>query len=353
MRRALRRYSYINGRMVGMHDVQAGKSYVPHYDCQGTVQCLTDETGAVTDRFAADALGNPVKRTGNSINRNWYIGQLGYYGDRDPLYVRARYYSPARAQWLSRDPVRGEPAYVYVRNRASLATDPSGRRSPVAPTGVGGLTGGVLGCVDCETISGGPCAWAALVGDLKKTYGLTVCCNGRAYGCFAYDVPLVPDVAFQFFNFEVTRKCTMVHEQNHVNRVHCPPHGYFGKVAKYTGVSNFLDECLAYTADLRYLVDPSSACSEGLNAKACNDALGCAILNSMQGWKENCLGAGHPTDRNDLPVLKLAIDATLRLLQEVVTGTFDRRNCPVTGGNGFDAGILIQEYNNLRQVLHL
>jgi hypothetical protein len=28
-----------------------------HFDTQGTTQCLTDATGAVTDRFACDAWG--------------------------------------------------------------------------------------------------------------------------------------------------------------------------------------------------------------------------------------------------------------------------------------------------------
>jgi hypothetical protein len=36
-----------------------------------TTQCLTDISGAVTDRFASDAWGVQVKRTGTSINRHW------------------------------------------------------------------------------------------------------------------------------------------------------------------------------------------------------------------------------------------------------------------------------------------
>jgi hypothetical protein len=191
------------------------------------------------------------------------------------------------------------------------------------------------------------------MGDLKKIYGVVVCCNGKAYGCLAYDVPLAADVAFPFFHFEVVRKCAVVHEADHLQRVHCPQHGYFSETAKYAGLTNQLDECLAYTEELRCLADPSSACAAGGNSKVCNDALDCVILDSLQGWKENCTQAGHPTRPEDLPMMRQTTDAALRLLRQIQMGTFDRRNCPTTAGDGFDAGLYIQEYNNLRQVLHI
>ena len=78
MTAVLRRY--FRGRKLNtMEDVVAGKKYVYHFDHQGSTQALTDATtGAVTDRFASDAWGVPVKRTGTSLNRNWYIGNSGY-----------------------------------------------------------------------------------------------------------------------------------------------------------------------------------------------------------------------------------------------------------------------------------
>jgi hypothetical protein len=69
MSTALRTYSR-GARLASIEDNPGAKTYVPHYDHQGTVQCLTDRvTGAVTDRFAADAWGLQVKRTGTSISR--------------------------------------------------------------------------------------------------------------------------------------------------------------------------------------------------------------------------------------------------------------------------------------------
>ena len=100
-----------------------------HYDHQGTVQCLTNEQGQVTDRFASDSWGVQVKRTGTSINRNWYVGKSGYYRqpDQELDYVRARYLSPRTGRWLSTDPLAlgDQTWYEYAENQPSLAPDPS------------------------------------------------------------------------------------------------------------------------------------------------------------------------------------------------------------------------------------
>jgi hypothetical protein len=67
---AIRRY-FRGATLSRMHDVQANQMRYYHFDHQGTTQALTDSTGTVTDRFAADAWGVQVKRTGTSINRQW------------------------------------------------------------------------------------------------------------------------------------------------------------------------------------------------------------------------------------------------------------------------------------------
>ena len=57
--------TYLRGHTLALiQDNQGNKSYIPHFDHQGTVECLTDRTtGAVTDRAASDAWWIPVKRT--------------------------------------------------------------------------------------------------------------------------------------------------------------------------------------------------------------------------------------------------------------------------------------------------
>jgi RHS repeat-associated protein len=123
----LRRY-YRGRNLVTMRDVAAGQSRVYHFDHQGTTQCLTDQTGAVTDRFASDAWGVQVKRTGTSINRQWYIGHSGYYRELDVAldYVRERFLDPRMARWLTLDLLSSAEPYGYVANQPSAAIDSTG-----------------------------------------------------------------------------------------------------------------------------------------------------------------------------------------------------------------------------------
>jgi len=95
---ALRTY-YRGATLAGMVDHVAGTRRTYHLDHQGTVQCLTDNNGVVMDRFACDAWGNELKRTGTSINRQWYVGNLGYYlsSEQSVDYARQRYGSTAGA----------------------------------------------------------------------------------------------------------------------------------------------------------------------------------------------------------------------------------------------------------------
>jgi RHS repeat-associated protein len=119
---------YFRGHdLVTLQEPQAGQSRVYHFDHQGTTAALTDYSGAVTDTFAADAWGNEVKRTGSSINRQWYVGNLGYYKDPGVLstYIRARYLVTARGAWLSRDPIPSD-SYHYASASPARRYDPSG-----------------------------------------------------------------------------------------------------------------------------------------------------------------------------------------------------------------------------------
>jgi len=125
---SLRRY-YRGDELVAMVDGTGAKRFF-HFDQQGTTQCLTDPAGVVTDRFASDAWGAQVKRTGASINRHWYIGSRGYYQPaavEDRLqYVRLRMYSPKLGSWLSVDKAVSTDRYSYAAARPSAAYDPLG-----------------------------------------------------------------------------------------------------------------------------------------------------------------------------------------------------------------------------------
>jgi RHS repeat-associated protein len=122
--------SYSRGHtLVSMQDGVPNTTRYYHFDHQGTTQCLTNEAGVVTDRFASDAWGVEVKRTGSSINRHWYIGDAGYYSSAPPrCYVRARTAETPLGRWISADPSRGEHhLYTYAANSPARLVDPSGR----------------------------------------------------------------------------------------------------------------------------------------------------------------------------------------------------------------------------------
>ena len=113
---SLRRY-YRGASLVALRDVQAGASSYYAFDNQGTTQLLTNQAGAVSDRFASDAWGVQVKRTGTSINRQWYVGNLGCYRSVDLQidYARARMLAVLLGRWLRQVGVtrrRGEAGLV-------------------------------------------------------------------------------------------------------------------------------------------------------------------------------------------------------------------------------------------------
>jgi RHS repeat-associated protein len=112
-----------------MREEGASSTRYYHFDHQGTTQCLTDSSGAVTDRFASDAWGVEVKRTGSSINRQWYIGNWGYYRQREQMldYVRRRHLSFLNGRWISMDPIQADHnLLIYVSNQPVRRIDPTG-----------------------------------------------------------------------------------------------------------------------------------------------------------------------------------------------------------------------------------
>ena len=99
----------------------------------GSTRLLTDETGAVTDAIDYDAFGNVIARTGATEIDHLYRGEAldpttGFY------YLRARYYDPNNARFLTQDTFAGYSSdprslhkYTYTHNDPVNGMDPSGR----------------------------------------------------------------------------------------------------------------------------------------------------------------------------------------------------------------------------------
>ncbi|WP_051951351.1 RHS repeat-associated core domain-containing protein [Actinacidiphila yeochonensis] len=97
------------------------------HDQLGSTRALTDSTGAVSAGYAYTAYGAVSSHTGTATTPLQYTGQ---YTDAETgfVYLRARYYDPATAQFLTVDPdVEATlSAYAYVYGNPLNGIDPSG-----------------------------------------------------------------------------------------------------------------------------------------------------------------------------------------------------------------------------------
>lgn len=96
-----------------------------HLDQLGSVRATTDEAGSVTSTASYSPYG-----TATSTGDAPALGFAGEYTDAESglVYLRARYYDPATAQFLTRDPIEdftGDP-YGYANGNPIMNTDPSG-----------------------------------------------------------------------------------------------------------------------------------------------------------------------------------------------------------------------------------
>ena len=120
-------YVYGPGGQV-LEQVRAdGTVYYYHADQLGSVRKLTDSSGTVQNSDTYDPYGSVRASSGSVTNPFQYAGE---YQDAESglLYLRARYYDPSTAQFLTVDPllaVTGQ-AYNYVVGSPLNGRDPSG-----------------------------------------------------------------------------------------------------------------------------------------------------------------------------------------------------------------------------------
>lgn len=125
-------YTYnpqLYGDLLGRRTGSTIRWYV--YDAQGSATKQIDGSGTVINSSRFSAYGKLLSMPGH-LNFRW-IGRHGYFYDDEDYphyYVRARYYSPATATWMSQDPIgfegRSWNLYQYVASNPSNFIDPSG-----------------------------------------------------------------------------------------------------------------------------------------------------------------------------------------------------------------------------------
>jgi RHS repeat-associated protein len=107
-----------------------------------STRLLTDSAGVVRGTFSYDAYGNEVGATGSYSSPLGYAGQ---YEDAESglIYLRARYYDPVTAQFLTRDPALASTRdpYGYIADNPLNGSDPSGKEGyPLTASGNDGPT---------------------------------------------------------------------------------------------------------------------------------------------------------------------------------------------------------------------
>lgn len=147
-------YSYLYGPL-GEPIMQISSGEEPSYlhrDQIGSTRVLTDSSGEVSGTFTYGVYGAAAGSTGTEATRMGYAGQ--YTDSQSGLqYLRARYYDPLTAQFLSEDPIEAvtRESYMYGGANPLLYTD---------PMGLGLCIGGFIDCDEdddpCGSVWSGP-----------------------------------------------------------------------------------------------------------------------------------------------------------------------------------------------------
>lgn len=121
--------SYIYGP-TGLPIEQIGSNGTPsylHHDQLASTRLMTNQSGGVAAGFTYNPYGSLVATSGSS---NTPLGYAGQYTDSESglQYDRARYYSPATGQFISRDPLEAytRVPYAYAHDNPTNSSDPSG-----------------------------------------------------------------------------------------------------------------------------------------------------------------------------------------------------------------------------------
>ncbi len=99
-----------------------------HHDQQGSTRLLTSSTGAKEATFTYDAYGNLTGHTGTATTPLGYDAQYTS-PDTGLIYLRARVYDPATAQFLTVDPAveSTRELYAYASDDPVNRADPTGK----------------------------------------------------------------------------------------------------------------------------------------------------------------------------------------------------------------------------------
>jgi RHS repeat-associated protein len=122
-------YIYGNGLQYRIRASDDSVQYY-HYDFRGSTIAITNENQIITHQYAYDAFGKVIQSQEVDFNPFQFVGKYGVmYDDSALLFMRARYYNPQIARFLTEDPIWNVNLYSYAGNNAVMNIDPSGEAS--------------------------------------------------------------------------------------------------------------------------------------------------------------------------------------------------------------------------------
>ncbi|HZM04285.1 MAG TPA: RHS repeat-associated core domain-containing protein [Candidatus Saccharimonadales bacterium] len=134
------------GRLLYLIDATSGNAVrFFHFDRVGSTLALTSAAGAVTDAYAYSPYGVLLGHTGTSPQLFTYVGEFGVRSEAaaNLYHMRARYYDPVSARFLTRDSVwprladnRTLDPYNYASESPILFIDPLGQLPSAMLSGI-------------------------------------------------------------------------------------------------------------------------------------------------------------------------------------------------------------------------
>ncbi|MCP5417598.1 MAG: VCBS repeat-containing protein [Chromatiaceae bacterium] len=129
--------SYVYGHDL-LSSKNGGATSFLHTDALGSTRLLTDAAGNATDSYAYDAYGLQLSATGSTPNNNRFAGEQ-LDPDTGLYYLRARWYDPEIARFITRDPFAGDieqpltlNPYLYANANPVNMIDPTGEFSLIS-----------------------------------------------------------------------------------------------------------------------------------------------------------------------------------------------------------------------------
>lgn len=122
----------LSGQLQSRLEKESGKLQYYQLNGHGDVVGLTDSDGNILNSYTYDIWGGPLTKEEKVSNVLRYSGE--YWDDTTGIqYLRARWYDPGTARFMSQDTYKGELAdplslnlYTYVQNNPLTYIDPSG-----------------------------------------------------------------------------------------------------------------------------------------------------------------------------------------------------------------------------------